>query len=148
MLNQTGPPASYRMPATDLLGGLDDIRNKAEQSEYANHWDFEHDLRQLVNSAHDAHLSLQLCSTVLFRFSNSIPLVSVSRDGLELPQIYSLGTSLLFILDAVADSIDDAQLLIEGVESVSPVVLIDGQKATNYLEQFTSTAPLHDPDAQ
>ncbi|EAW07102.1 peptidase S41 family protein [Aspergillus clavatus NRRL 1] len=128
-----GPPPTYRMPPTDLLGGLDSIRTKAENNEYANHWGFEFDLRQLVNSAHDAHLSLQLCSTVLFRFSNSIPLVSVSPDGLELPQIYTL---------------DDAQLLMEGARSVSPVVLIDGQKAAEYLEQFTSTAPLHDADAQ
>lgn len=79
------------MPSTDLLGGLDNIRQKAQDHDYSSHLDFEFDLRQLINSAHDAHLSLQLCSTVLFRFSNSVPLVSLSSDGLELPQVYTLG---------------------------------------------------------
>jgi hypothetical protein len=82
------------MPSTDLLGGLDNISQKAQNHDYSSHWDFELDLRRLINSAHDAHLTLQLCSTVLFRFSNSVPLVSLSSDGLELPQVYTLGKFL------------------------------------------------------
>lgn len=47
-----------------------------------------------------------------------------------------------------ADSIDDAELLTRGIQSVSPVVSIDGQDAAQYLESFSSAAALHDPDAQ
>jgi hypothetical protein len=90
-LTLADPPDQYSMPLTDLLGGLDHIRQKAQARGYSSHWDFELDLRQHINSAHDAHLTLQLCSTVLFRFSNSVPLVSLSSDGLELPQVYTLG---------------------------------------------------------
>ncbi|KAH1369614.1 hypothetical protein KXW29_008269 [Aspergillus fumigatus] len=131
--NLKTPPGQYSMPSTDLLGGLDNIRRKAQNHDYSSHWDFESDLTQLISSAHDAHLTLQLCSTVLFRFSNSVPLVSLSSDGLELPQVYTL---------------DDAELLIRGIQSVSPVVSIDGQDAAQYLESFSSAAALHDPDAQ
>lgn len=90
-LTLAAPPGQYSMPSTDLLGGLDNIRRKAQNHDYSSHWDFESDLTQLISSAHDAHLTLQLCSTVLFRFSNSVPLVSLSSDGLELPQVYTLG---------------------------------------------------------
>jgi hypothetical protein len=93
-LTLADPPEQYLMPSTDLLGGLDNIRQKAQNHDYSSHWDFELDLRQLINSAHDAHLTLQLCSTVLFRFSNSVPLVSLSSDGLELPQVYTLSKFL------------------------------------------------------
>ncbi|EAL91069.1 peptidase S41 family protein [Aspergillus fumigatus Af293] len=90
--NLKTPPGQYSMPSTDLLGGLDNIRRKAQNHDYSSHWDFESDLTQLISSAHDAHLTLQLCSTVLFRFSNSVPLVSLSSDGLELPQVYTLAS--------------------------------------------------------
>lgn len=57
------PPADYPMPATDILGGLDDIQIKASASHYSNHYDFDLDLQSLFASAFDGHLSFTLCST-------------------------------------------------------------------------------------
>lgn len=85
------PPDGYPMPPTDLLGGLDDIQAKAAASVYDSHYDFDVDVRELLTTAYDGHLSLGLCSTDIFQFRNDAPLVSISPNGTTIPKVYLKG---------------------------------------------------------
>ncbi|KAH8821445.1 hypothetical protein F5884DRAFT_87204 [Xylogone sp. PMI_703] len=127
------PPPEYLGVPTDILGGLSTIRNKAAQNLYQSHYDFDTDLFNLVSSANDGHYAIQPCSLITILFSMAKPLVSVSSDGVSLPQIYTL---------------DDGLLLALGVKDVSPVVLINGVGAEAYIEQFSSIQGFQDPDAR
>ena len=86
------PPSGYLSTSVNLLRDIERIRGKATKSLYSNHYDFDYDLRYLVSRANDGHLGLELCSLSVMHFEHGVPLVSLSRDGLELPQIYTYGT--------------------------------------------------------
>lgn len=79
------------MPPTDLLGGVDQILAKVKNSSYSSQFEMDLDLSRLVDSAHDGHLTIQLCSQSVFSWNTNLPLVSISIDGLALPQVYTLG---------------------------------------------------------
>lgn len=85
------PPADYPMPSTDLLGGLDDIQEKAASSKYTSHSEFEDDIQDLFASAFDGHLRIGLCTRNTFFYKNGPPLVSISSNGTALPEIYLQG---------------------------------------------------------
>lgn len=78
------------MPPTDLLGGVDQILAKAESNSYSSQFAMDLDLSRFIDAAHDGHLTLQLCSQTVFSYEIDLPLVSVSSDGLAIPQIYTL----------------------------------------------------------
>lgn len=83
------PPADYPMPPTDLLGGLDEIEQKAGAGMYESQYEFDRELQSLVYSAFDGHLSVQLCSYSVFGgFVNKASLVSISSNGTTLPEVY------------------------------------------------------------
>ena len=83
------PPVDYQMPALDLLGGLDKIEKQAAAGKYDSQYDFDNDISDLLNSAFDGHLSIELCSLAPFVFENKFPLVSVSTNGTTLPKVYT-----------------------------------------------------------
>ncbi|KZZ87784.1 hypothetical protein AAL_08287 [Moelleriella libera RCEF 2490] len=107
------PPSTYVGSPVDVLGGLDKIA--AKLGTYTSQFDFDSDIKSLVKTANDGHFSVKLCSTEVYRFSRpvSIVSVSVSKDGLELPELYT-GS--------------DAALLGGGGngKAVSPIVAING----------------------
>lgn len=78
------------MPAADLLGRLDRIQEKARQGGYSSQFEFDSSFLGLVNSANDGHLPINACSTNGFQFTHREPLVSVSGDGVEVPDVYTL----------------------------------------------------------
>jgi hypothetical protein len=121
------------MPAVDLFGGLAKIEEKAATSQYQSQFEFDYELHGLIASACDGHLFIQLCSLSIFTFRNTVPLASISTDGLELPQVYVY---------------QDGYLASNKSDAVSPVVSINGVDVTKYLEQYVSSQPLQDPDAQ
>lgn len=86
------PPSSYISTSVDLLQGIERIRSKATKNLYSSQYHFDYDLRYLVSRANDGHLGLELCSLSVMHFEHGVPLVSLSRDGLELPQIYTYCT--------------------------------------------------------
>lgn len=88
--NVLEPPSGYQMPSTDLLGGIDSIISKVKSSGYSNQFEMDLDVSNVINSAHDGHLAFQLCSQSIFSFSIDLPLVSISSDGLALPEVYTL----------------------------------------------------------
>ncbi|KAH6672424.1 hypothetical protein B0J14DRAFT_73417 [Halenospora varia] len=82
------PPPSYQQPATDIIGGLDDISAKLTKGTFTNEYDFEVAFRKLLITAHDGHLSLSLPAFRAFTFRAPYTFISISADGSALPQVY------------------------------------------------------------
>ncbi|KAJ5110138.1 hypothetical protein N7532_002783 [Penicillium argentinense] len=82
------------MPSVDLLGGIDTILGKVKSNSYSSQFDMDLEVTSLIQSAHDSHLVFQLCSTSIFNYAIDLPLVSVSTDGLSLPEVYTLSMCL------------------------------------------------------
>jgi hypothetical protein len=80
------------MPSTDLLGGIDKIEDKVNSNGYSSQFELDLEVSHLIKSAYDGHLSFQLCSQSIFKYGIDMPLVSISTDGLSLPQVYTLST--------------------------------------------------------
>ena len=90
------PPQGYMLPATDILGGLDNISSNAETGKYKSEYEFQGAIIELWASAHDGHFSYRpdLFKAFGFRNNLTIDLVSVSEDGVAFPKLYHLGTVL------------------------------------------------------
>lgn len=54
-------------------------------------YDFQTDIKALTTRARDGHLSFNGDATQLFFFERNVAVVSISPDGLALPQIYAFG---------------------------------------------------------
>lgn len=86
------PPEEYLMNSVDLLGRLNEIRDKVEAGNYSTEVLFQSDIALLVSSAHDGHLAYVPDMMIIFVYRRTIgQLLSVSLDGESLPQIYSYG---------------------------------------------------------
>ncbi len=89
IVNMLGPPADYISTSVDLIGGLEMIRKRAVDQFYTNQYDFDWDVNYLISRANDGHLTVGLCALEVFHFEHGVPLVSVSEDGLQIPEIYT-----------------------------------------------------------
>lgn len=78
------------MPSTDLFGGLDSILDKVNAGGYSSQFEMDLEVSHLIKSAHDGHLTFSLCSQSVFDYLIDLPLVSISTDGLALPEVYTL----------------------------------------------------------
>jgi hypothetical protein len=58
-------------------------------------YDFQLDIQALLVSARDGHLSYNGDVVRIFVFTRTLPLVSVSTDGFQIPQIYAQGNHTL-----------------------------------------------------
>ncbi|KAF3400009.1 hypothetical protein F1880_008056 [Penicillium rolfsii] len=127
------PPSGYTMPSTDLLAGIDSILEKVNSNGYSSQFEMDLEVSDLIRSAHDGHLVFQLCSQSIFNYEIDMPLVSISTDGLQLPEIYTLS---------------DAKLQQSGSKDISPLVSINGTDAAEFLASYASGQSLQDRDAQ
>ncbi|RSL40499.1 hypothetical protein CEP54_016102 [Fusarium duplospermum] len=123
------PPDTYMSSPTNILGGLEMIRN----TKYSSQWEFDQTIKALINSANDGHFDVELCSFTPFTFMRNTALVSVSTDNTEAPELYTYS---------------DAKFLNRTEVNVSPVVSIDGQDASSYLKEIEDQAQSQDPDAR
>ena len=87
--NLKDPPTGYISPPVDLIGGLETVRRKAAANFYTSQYDFDWEINSLISRAHDGHLTVGLCSQEIMHFEHGVPLVSVSGDGLQLPELYT-----------------------------------------------------------
>ncbi|KAJ5643302.1 uncharacterized protein N7484_005809 [Penicillium longicatenatum] len=126
------PPPGYQMPATDLIGTLDQIEKRAAGESYKNHWEFDTDVKNMIGSAYDGHLDVSTCPSSLMTYTNDVPLVSVSSNGMAIPKVYTFA---------------DARLLKSHQARVSPIVSINGVDAASYLEEISLTSKSQDRDA-
>jgi hypothetical protein len=85
------------MPPTDLLGGIDSILDKVNGHGYSSQFEMDLEVSHLIKSAYDGHLAFQLCSQSIFKWHIDMPLVSISTDGLSLPQVYTLSASSSYL---------------------------------------------------
>ncbi|CAD6442926.1 3be7d645-f545-49a8-9f74-de9323dcc10e [Sclerotinia trifoliorum] len=135
------PPPDYPLPGADMLGGLAEIKDSINSGYYANQWEFEKDLYALGNILpHDFHVNLPLPLMSVFSFSTlDGPLVSISSDGLSLPEIY-------FKHDL--DKQRNMTLSKTGNWTASPLVKVNDQNATLYLEFLSQNTGIYqDNDA-
>ena len=91
------PPKGYPLPATDILGGVQKVRDNVVKESYKGEYDFQLDLWNTINSAHDGHLNWEgdaLASVLKYKVGWA--LVSVSPDGKALPSVYLAGESIFF----------------------------------------------------
>jgi hypothetical protein len=77
-------------PAIDILAKLDSILNNITSGYYNNEHEFQTDLFKTFQAAHDGHFRFapDLISKAL-QFRRPVQIVSVSRDGVELPKVYT-----------------------------------------------------------
>ena len=92
------PPPSYDLPLVDILGGLDAIASKAVASGYQNEWQVELEVFNLIASVGDGHLTVLPYLLGAYAFVTGVNLVSISPDGIKLPEIYAYGRPLRDLL--------------------------------------------------
>jgi hypothetical protein len=84
------PPPGYLLAGVDLLGGMQDLRNQVQANAFVSEIDFETNLTNLLGQAHDGHLAFYADGLNVFGFERGLGnLVSLSKDGQELPEIWS-----------------------------------------------------------
>lgn len=84
------PPTTYPGAPVDLWGGLDYIQQQARAGDFTSQYEFDKAIMEHFSSAKEGHLSLIPCSANVFIFEVDQQLVSVSSDGFELPEVYTL----------------------------------------------------------
>lgn len=124
------PAKTYASKAIDLLGGLEGIAKK----KYKSQLELDVDVCRLVMSAYDGHVNIIPTSLNVFQFSRqNASLVSISKDGLALPELY-----LRTDISSHGES-----------ANISSIKSIDGKDALQYVEEVaTSTQGYPDPDAR
>lgn len=86
------PPPGYQFPGVDIFASLHTILDNIKNGVYGNEHAFQTDLLILFQSVHDGHFrfSPDLLSRALV-FRRPMQVVSVSRDGVEVPKVYLRG---------------------------------------------------------
>lgn len=128
------PPEGYLYPAVDIVDALDQISAKLKKNDYSGEYDFQLDVRNVMNSAYDGHFNYDAEIDRTFVFYRELTLSSVSIDGLALPEIYLGNDTLLLQNDS-------------GVATVSPVANINGREVQAWLNEYAAWNPAQDPDA-
>lgn len=87
------PPASYGLPAVDIMGGLDAIAANVTAGRFASEYDFQASMTLLIAQAHDGHFAFRPDMFKAFQFRNDLlaDMVSVSVDGKQMPKLYNFG---------------------------------------------------------
>lgn len=132
------PPAEYVekvQPALDILGGLEEMSSQLDAGKFTSEYDFGWALYTLIQSAHDGHFSYVPDSvSTLFTWGRPVPLVSVSEDGEKLPAVFAFTDVLGLQFKNIS-------------YTPSPVVEIDDQPVTEFLENWSQYGSLQDRDA-
>ncbi|KAH8687804.1 hypothetical protein BGZ60DRAFT_425664 [Tricladium varicosporioides] len=128
------PPNGYQEPAIDIKKALNDIGANINKKKYPNEYEFQADLLKTFNAVHDGHFRFapDLLSKA-FGFRRPMQLISVSRDGNEIPKIYLRDDLPRFTKNKTT--------------SPSEIVKINGRDAEDFLEKSSEKGFLQDPDA-
>ncbi|VUC27276.1 unnamed protein product [Clonostachys rosea] len=119
------PPPSYQKPGVDVMGRLDQVADNIRNGKYKNQREFEIDIWAITAESSEGHFHIELGLLGIFSWFLNDTIVSLSRDGKELPQIYARS---------------DIESLIS---NPSPIIELGGEPAfeylRNYIEQFTKS---------
>ncbi|KAM3504446.1 hypothetical protein MY11210_008344 [Beauveria gryllotalpidicola] len=130
------PPEEYLLSGVDLMGGLEAMQQKLKGNEYKTQFDVMTDLQSLFVATNDNHFGYTPGLFSAFRqIREGLDLVSISKDGLEMPQVF-----------AAQDILTPGN----ATYTPSPIDTIDGQDVYEFLENDALRAPqgLQDPDAR
>lgn len=132
------PPAEYAekvQPPYDFYAEYERIYDEAKSNNYPNERAFGWDLYRVFQRSHDGHFVYYPDSVnLIFSFGRTTPLVSVSKDGQSIPEIYVYA-------DILASSFGNTSF------TPSPLSEIDGQDSTEWLLNFSEYGSLQDRDA-
>jgi len=132
------PFTGYLWDPIDVLAEFDRIASSLDN--YAGQYDFEMDLQTLGVHCHDGHTGIQgSIATNLATWDRGFNLISVSKDGLEEPEVY-----------LSSDAVElDAQnnLILKSNTSISPVRTINELPVQTFLQTQQLVARSHDPDS-
>ena len=117
-----------------------DIENERFHNQYA----FEIALQSLIYSTHDSHIILFAGLLAVFTFASPYPIVSVSVDGVQLPQVYLAGKVLMipqvYCSRTHLTTGDILQAQHDGNSwQPSPIATISNVNAVDYLSQFAAS---------
>ncbi|PLN85663.1 peptidase S41 family protein [Aspergillus taichungensis] len=122
-----GPPGPF-----DLMGKLDEISARASNGGFHSQYEFDYEVAESTWSVNNLAIGASFCSTSLFFFDLQMPLVSISTDGVALPQIYTAA---------------DAALVGKANNSISPVIAINGRPAVEEIKKLATLSGFPDADA-
>ncbi|KAK5112673.1 hypothetical protein LTR85_011184 [Meristemomyces frigidus] len=132
------PPAEYAAKVQgpyDFWANFDRIYDNAASGSYENEYAFGFDLYRLYQLAHDGHFVFYPDSvTEIFSFGRTTPLVSVSVDGMSIPEVFVYA-------DVLTASFGNASF------TPSPLTMIDGENSTEWLLNYAEYGSLQDRDA-
>ncbi|KAF4637196.1 hypothetical protein G7Y89_g886 [Cudoniella acicularis] len=118
------PPSSYQQPGVDLIEGLATLQKGIDDNIFPNEYDFEASLQTLLYATHDGHVTLQAGVLQVFTFQSPYDIVSLSLDGIQLPNLY-----------LVQDLVDSNFF---AYYQASPIASINGQSAESYVSDFAA----------
>lgn len=87
----------------DLIGGLDAISAKVSGNQYKSEYEFEAAVAQLMQQAHEGHLSVPMPAYVTFAYYAPWEFISYSSDGVQLPKVYVESRLLARLCDQQRD---------------------------------------------
>lgn len=131
------PPQDYTEDPVDLIGEMNSMQKQVAAGGYKNEYDFQLDLNTLFNRAYDNHLAWQpdiLGGVMQFQRPAGTELVSVSADGVALPEIFAFRDLELAKNDSSFKP--------------SPIRTINGQGVEEYLQTVAVQADFHDADTR
>jgi hypothetical protein len=131
------PPADYTEKPVDVMGELDKLNGQISTNGFASEYDFQMQVMNVFDRAYDNHFVWQpdiLASAMQFQRPPGTELVSLSTDGVAVPEIYTYRD----VLKANNDS----------SFKPSPVQMIDGIAARDYLANASALGDFHDADTR
>ncbi|CAG9982358.1 unnamed protein product, partial [Clonostachys byssicola] len=112
------PPPSYQKPGIDIMARLDSVADNIRNGEYNSYVEFEMDIWAITSESSEGHFSIDLKLLGLFSWFLSDTIVSLSRDGKELPQVYARS---------------DIESL---MSNPSPIIELGGEPVFEYLRSY------------
>jgi hypothetical protein len=131
------PPEGYTEEPVDIVGQLDTMQKQVAAGGFKTEYDFQLQMLNLFNSAYDNHFAYQpdiLASAMQFQRPPGTELVSVSSDGMALPEIYTYRD--------VLKANDNSSY------KPSPVKMINGMNSEEFLANASTAADFHDADTR
>jgi len=86
------PPKEYTEEPVDIIGELDTMQKQVAAGNFKTEYDFQLKMLNLFTKAYDNHFAYQpdiLASAMQFQRPTGSELVSISSDGMALPEIYT-----------------------------------------------------------
>lgn len=135
------PPPELELTPFNLNKTLDQIMDKVKSKDhsYKNNWEFDFDVVRMFYRFRDGHTLYEPACTHGFQYVHQYPIVAMANSTTGQPDIYHVHKNY------TSGSWQQGQL-------GSKIVKINGQKATDYIREFTKNSPeffsFVDPDAR